>query len=199
MNIFAAIKKAINSDLDKPLNITLDEIQSVINRKPSYKVFETLGIPYNATNNTQVLSEADAPVFSVEGAGRILQIVPVTNNSGSSKYGTVLLTVDGNTVINNKVNYGSSGSDYPGQFIADTFLESGNRSIYTDLFTAGGSIFLSRTASGRGNVETYSDKATGIFNPTGIPFNNGFELRLTQSMSTTVNKTGVIVVYELYE
>lgn len=200
MNIFAAIKKAINSNLDKPLNITLDEIQTSVNRKATRKVVEFVGVPYNATSNAQVLSEADAPIFSVEGSGRILQIIPATNYSGADKYGTVLLHVDGDIAINNRVTYATSASNYPGVYIVDNFLESGNSTIYTDIFTSGGLLYLSRTRSCRANVDTFSDKVTGIFDPNGIPFKNRFELRLTQAMATSATtKVGVIVVYELYE
>lgn len=198
MNILAAIGMCINSNLKKPLDITLNEIQTSINRKATRNVAEVLGVPYNATYNAQILTTADDPIFSVNGSGRILQIIPVTNSSSSDKFGTVLLTVDGNIVINNKVTYAMSASNYPGNYIVDTFLESGNGTIYTDIFSSGGLVYASRSASCRANVDTYSDKSTGIFNPNGIPFNNGFELRLSQSMGeTSVVKTGVIVVYEL--
>lgn len=200
MNIIAAIRMFINSKADKPLDITLDEMQKVVNRKPRYKISEILGIPYNTTHNVQVLSEADDPIFSVEGSGRILQIIPATSYSGADKYGTVLLHVDGDIVINNRVTYATGASNYPGVFIVDNFLESGNQTIYTDMLTSGGLLYLSRSRSCRTNVDTYSDKVNGIFNPTGIPFNDGFELRMTQAMTNSTSyKTGVIVVYELYE
>ena len=200
MNIFAAIKKTINSNLNKPLDITLSEIKTSVGRKPTHKVAEFLGVPYNATYNAQVLTTADEPIFSVNGSGRILRIIPVTKSGSSDKFGTVLLTVDGDIVINNKVTYAMNTSSYPGNYIVDTFLESSTGTIYTDIFTAGGLVYASRTASCRANVDTYSDKSTGIFNPNGIPFNNGFELRLSQAMDEMSNsKTGVIVVYELYE
>ena len=78
MNIFAAIKKAINSNLDKPLNITLDEIKASVGKgnSASRKVKTVVGVPYNATNKSQVLTTNDTPVFSIEGKGRILQILP---------------------------------------------------------------------------------------------------------------------------
>lgn len=201
MNIFAAIKKAINSNLNKPLDVTLGEIQTSVNnvRKASRKVVEMVGIPYNTTTNEQVLTNDDEPIFSVNGSGRILQIVPITNQGAADRYGTVLLNIDGDIVINNRVNYAGSASDRAGNYIADTFLESGTNSIYTDCFASGGSVYASRMRSLRANVDTYSNRTTGVFDPNGIPFNKKFELRLTQAILTDTSKVGVIVVYELYE
>ena len=97
MNIFAAIGMVLNSNLNKPLNITLDEIQESVDNahKVTRYVKTTVGIPYNTTYNKQVISESDSPVFSIEGNGRILQILPICNHNANSRVGTVLLTVDG--------------------------------------------------------------------------------------------------------
>jgi hypothetical protein len=204
MNIFAVVKKAINSNLNKPLDITLDEIQATVNniRKASRKVVEFKNIPYNASSDTQVLTTANEPIFSVSGSGRILQIIPVSNLSGSTgRYGTVLLNVDGDTVINNRITYATGTSDYAGIYIVDTDSGTGgSTSIYTDIFASGGSVYVNRSRTCRANTDTYSNRSTGIYDPNGIPFSNRFDLRVTQAISSSsIDKVGVIVVYELYE
>ena len=205
MNIFAAIKATINSNLKKPLDLTLEEIKTAISEnsggvpKSTRHVVEILGVPYNAETATQVLTTADDPIYSVEGSGRILQIVPATQTS-STRNGTTLLTIDGDIAINNKVNFCGVGSDTSGTYIVDTFFNISAILVYTDIFSAGGGVYAKGSQSFRSNVHTYSDRATGICVPNGIPFKNGFELRLTQAMGSSYeNKSGVIIVYELYD
>lgn len=198
MNIFAAIKKAINSNLDKPLNITLDEIQGSIG-KATRKVKTVVGIPYNATNKSQVLTLNDTPVFSIEGKGRILQILPICNYNANSRVGTVLLTVDGEILLNNGAQYSHPSSDLSGLAIVNNVYYPTNVSVITTAFGASNSHYFGYSMILREDASTFDTHNSAIITLAGIPFKNGFDLRLTQAISTDVNKAGVIVVYELYE
>ena len=199
MNIFAAIKKAINSNLDKPLNITLNEIQTSVNRKAYRKVKTVVGVPYNTTYANQVISESDNPIFSVEGKGRILQILPICNQNANSRVGTVLLTVDDEIILNNKVQYSHSAGDTPGFVIVNNTYDPTNVSVVTTAFGASNSHYFNYSTILREDSSTYDTHSSGIITLTGIPFENGFDIKLTQAVSSDVNKAGVIVVYELYE
>ena len=201
MNIFAAIKKAINSNLDKPLNITLDEIKASVGKgnSASRKVKTVVGVPYNATNKSQVLTTNDTPVFSIEGKGRILQILPICNQNANSRVGTVLLTVDGEIILNNGVQYSHPASDTTGLAIVNNVYYPTNVSVITTAFGASNSHYFGYSMILREDASTFDSHNSAIIALTGIPFENGFDLRLTQAISTDVNKAGVIVVYELYE
>lgn len=202
MNIFAVVKKAINSNLDKPLDVTLGEIhQSVLQKNSPKRIVDSVvGVPYNATHNAQVLSLNDAPVFSVEGSGRILQVIPVSKASVTGvKQGTAFLTVDDEIIINNMIKYASTASNYNGCYIVD-YVDTHLRSaIYSDIFGSSAIYYVSPTDTFFGDVSIFSTTCCSVVAPNGVPFKNGFEIRLTQSASETITDAGVIVVYELYE
>ena len=200
MSIWAEIKKAINSDLNKPLNVTLDEIKAGMSsfRKASRVVANITGVPYNTTYQSQVLTLDDAPIVSVEGAGRILQIIPVVNNvNHATRNGTVLLTVDEEILLNNKVGYSASASDKAGNFIvSDT---SNTIPISTNIFGSHSTFYFSNSPTFVADSSKFFNYNAGLISPVGIPFKYGFELRMSQAMETNTKGVGVIVVYELYE
>lgn len=201
MNIFAAIKKAINSDLDKPLNITLNEIRDSVNNghKITRHVETVVGIPYNATYNSQVINASDEPVFSIEGSGRILQILPVCNQNINSRAGTVLLTVDGETLLNNNARYSYSASDTNGIVIVNDTYNPTTISIVSTAFGASNTYYFGYSTILRNDSSAFDTHYSSIITPIGIPFKNKFDIKLTQAISTDVAKVGVIVIYELYE
>lgn len=203
MNIFAAIKKAINSDLNKPLNVTLAEIQGAVNnsRAASRNVRSAIGVPYNATVDSQVITDNDTALVSVAGAGRILQILPLCDNgNGGTKIGTALLTVDGETVFNAKTIFATMSSELKGLYILNDIDINNSTLIYCDLFSESGIFYIDANTFLKINPENYSRVQSTLIAPQGVPFNNGFELKMTQSVGATANNTlGVVVVYELYE
>lgn len=202
MNIFAAIKKAINSNLDKPLDITLDEIKSDVKslkKTITMNIFAG-GVPYNTTYDQQVLSESDAPLLSIEGTGRILAIIPIVKtSSGATTNGTSLITVDNNIIHNSRVRYSTPSSSQSGILILGPDISS-TTMVYLSAFdtytayhmNASSVKVLSQNAS-------YSGNDTGIIAPYGVPFNQRVDIRLTQATQTDTSKVGVVVVYELYE
>lgn len=199
MSIWAEIKKSINSNLNKPLNITLDEIQTSVNRKATRKVEIVVGVPYNEIYREQVLTINDTPVFSIEGNGRILQILPICNYNYNSRVGTVLLTVDGEIVLNNGAQYSHPSSDNSGMVIVNNTYYPTNISLITTAFGSSNSHYFNYSMILREDASTFDMHNSAIITLTGIPFKNGFDIRLTQTISTDINKAGVIVVYELYE
>lgn len=200
MNIFGAIKKSINSDLTKPLDITLNEIQETINRKATRKVKVITGIPHNTTYNAQVITTTDEPVFSINGSGRILQILPICGQSSTSRYGTVLLSVDGEILLNNQVQYSYSASDTTGYVIVnDTYYPSSNFSTYTTAFGTSTSYYFGYSSILQEDSSTFTKSYKAIISPVGIPFKNNFNLKLTQTAFSDTTKAGVVIVYELYD
>lgn len=201
MNILAAIQMLVNSNPEKPLNVTLDEINDSIGevRKATRKVKTVVGIPYNATNKSQVLTLDDTPVFSIEGHGRILQILPICNQNSNSRVGTVLLTVDGEIILNNGTQYSYPSSDMTGLAIVNNVYHPTNVSVISTAFGASNYHYFGYSMILREDASTFDTHNSAIITLTGIPFKNGFDIRLTQAISTDTNKAGVIVVYELYE
>lgn len=203
MNIFAVVKKAINSNLDKPLNVTLDEIKTDVSKvnKAQYVVSSGLGATYNEVFDTQVLSINDNPIFSVNGAGRIFQVIPVyLGTSSASLKGTALMRIDDKVVFNNQVHFATKTVDNSGYYMLDyiygrtkTIVEVGLSGEKHKIYTYGSGVCM-------GEMVSYGTNNVGIIAPQGVPFVNGFEIRMTQAISNDViQKTGVIVVYELYE
>lgn len=201
MTIFAAIKKAINSNLNKPLDLTLGEIQTSVDaiHDVKRKIKTVVGIPYNATNKEQVITLNDTPVFSVTGKGRILQILPVCNYNANSRVGTVMLSVDGEVVLNNGAQYSHPSSDMTGLAIVNNVYYPTNVSVITTAFGASNTHYFGYSMILREDSSTFDTHNSAIVSLTGIPFVNGFELRLTQAISSDINRAGVIVVYELFE
>lgn len=206
MNIFAVVKKAINSDLNKPLNITLDEIKNSLSSVPSEnkkvvrKVAKVRGIPYNEIYESQVLSLDDEPVLSVKGSGRVLQIFPVfSRNISANKYGTALVTVDDNIIVNNEVRYITTQSGFNGYPLVDCVNTHVGGKFTSDIFGEIKNFFITLSEESIGDSQAFSTKFLSIINPLGIPFKNGFDIRLSQFASETPEDVGVIVVYELYE
>lgn len=199
MNILGAIGKFINSDLHKPLNITLNEIQNSVN-KATRRVKIITGIPYNATYDNQVITTTDEPIVSITGSGRILQILPICNQNSNSRNGTVLLTVDGEILFNNAMRYSYSASDATGHVIVnDTYYTSGSFSVSATAFGSSSSYYFGNTMILQEDSSTFIKSNKSIVSSVGIPFKNNFDIRLTQAISTDTTKAGVIVVYELYE
>lgn len=199
MNIFAAIKKAINSDLNKPLNITLGEIQASVNnvRKASRHVAIVTDIPYNSDVTQQILTTADPAVLSVAGSGRILQMIPICDNS-AKRSGTVLLSIDDEIILNSSVAYSYGASDTLGNMLIaqsnnDTVIRC---AVFSSAYT---SYYFNVYPAIRASAEIFMSSSLTLVSTVGIPFKNGFDLRLTQSVSSTGQKAGVVVVYELYE
>lgn len=203
MNIFGAIKKSINSDLNKPLDVILGEIQRTVDnsRVASRKIRAVVGVPYNETVDNQVINTSDPALLSISGSGRILEIVPLTSEtSGYIKFGTVLLTVDGSIVFNSKTIFGGSLSDYKGIYVLTNTDTHKSTVMYCDLFTDNGTHYVDTNPFLRINLNTYTSVQSTLIAPHGVPFNNGFEIRMTQSSAeTSVDTHGVVVVYELYE
>lgn len=202
MNIFAVVKKAINSNLDKPLNITLDEIKADTGKVGKATRIVTLvkSVPNNATYNAQVLTLDDEALLSVNGSGRILHVLPLANLSGSmGRNGTALITVDDNVIFNNAIQFSFPSSDRQGYSIINQVGYTGNMSINTDSFGSLGSFYFTNSQQFRDDCSTFVASTSGIYAPSGIPFKNKFEIRLTQTMTTDIEKVGVFVVYELYE
>ena len=201
MNIFAALQMLVNSNAKKPLNITLDEIQASVNsvRKATRKIGVVKGITYNTNYDSQVLSVLDEPIISIEGSGRILQIIPVTNTNAGSRLGTVLFTVDGEILLNNRARYCYPASDATGtDIVGDTYYPT-NPSFVSNLFGTSTTFYRGYSAIFREDSNTFATNISSIVTPNGVPFKNGFELRLSQAITTDETKVGVIVVYELYE
>jgi hypothetical protein len=198
MNIFAVVKKCINSNLDKPLNETIEEIKkSTV--KGTRIVESAVGVLYNTTYSSQVLSMNDEPIFSVNGRGRILQIIPVSNkNVTSNVYGTTILTVDDKTLLNNSVEFASTANSYAGKCIVDTEKRE-NTLISVNVFGEDKYCNIVSPNIRLGDVTSFIANRIGIINPNGVSFERGFEIRLSQMVSNTPNDYGVIVVYELYE
>lgn len=201
MNIFAALQMLVNSNPNKPLDIKLDEVQAEVGnlRKATRKVKTIAGVPYNATNKSQVLTTDDTPVFSVEGSGRILQILPICNYNANSRVGTVLLTVDDEIILNNGAQYSHPASDTPGVVIVNNTYYPTSISVVAPVFGSSNSHYFGYSMILRENASTFDTHNSAIISPTGVPFKNGFDLRLTQAITSDTTKVGVIVVYELYE
>lgn len=202
MNIFAVVKKAINSNLNKPLNITLDEIKEMVSTPTiKRKVATATGIPYVKDNNAQVLTTSDTPILSVNGRGRILQIIPVSSNKADNgQTGTTLFSVDGEILLNNGVKFASSG--IAGEYIVNQNVLLNYEYDYVNTLLFGTAIEFwvkaSKTFVG-GNNPAFNIGEFGIIEKDGIPFNQGFDIRMTQDSTNAPEKFGVIVVYELYE
>ena len=201
MNIFAAIKKAINSNLNKPLDITLSEIQDSVNniRRVTYHIETVIGVPYNATHSTQVINTNDDSIFSINGKGRILQVLPICNQNSNSRIGTVLLTVDGEILLNNKVQYSYPASDTTGLAIVNNTYYPTNVSVISTAFGGSNSFYFGYSSILRSDPTTFDTHNSAIITPIGIPFKNNFDIKLTQAITSDINKIGVLVVYELYE
>lgn len=206
MNIFAAIKKAINSNLNKPLNITLDEIKTEINDirgdfcKSTRKVINKIGVPYNTNHTSKVITNSDTPIVSVNGVGRILEIIPVTKyTSSGEKNGTASIIIDGADVLNCPVTYAGKTSDTSGIRLVDYIDNHKNSSFCADIFGNTDYYYVSTTPGVLANPSAFFNKRITLVTPNGIPFKHGFSIRLTQTMSQDITLTGVIVVYELYE
>lgn len=202
MNIFAAIKKAINSNLDKPLNITLDEIKSdvkSVNKITTMNVC-AVGVPYNTTYDKQILSESDAPVLSIEGVGRILAIFPVVKStSGGTTHGTSLITVDNNIIHNSRIRYSSYSTSQAGMAILGPDFTTAT-AVVLNAFDATTAYYInSPTIKVLGHDVAFTSNDTGILTPRGVPFNQKVDIRLTQATQSDTSKAGVVVVYELYE
>lgn len=204
MGIWAEIKKSINSNLNKPLDITLGEIQNTVDkaRVAHRKIEIAYGVPYNATDNAQVLTVNDSPIVSISGAGRILQVIPVsTISTNGMKNGTVLLSVDNEIVFNARVSYCTSVSDLKGYYIL-TNTDNHKRSyMYCDVFSATSLLCVDTYPFLRTNPsDNFANIASTLIEPLGLPFNDGFEIRLSQSAGGGyIDSLGVIVIYELYE
>lgn len=201
MNIFAVVKKAINSNLDKPLNITLDEIKNLVEKptKITRKVKTATGIPYVKDNNAQVLTTDSEPILSVNGRGRILQIIPVSSNKADNgQTGTTLFSVDGEILLNNGVKFSSNGID--GECIVNQTVITSHEYVNTLLFGTAIEFWVKASKMYTGNVNpTFNIGEFGIIAKDGIPFNQGFDIRMTQDSTNAPEKFGVIVVYESYE
>ena len=200
MNIFAAIKKAINSDLDKPLNITLNEIKTDVNNLKNLKrkVVTAVNVPNNSTTASQVLSLSSAPVVSVDGSGRLLHVIPIINASSTGeKTGTGLITVDDEILLNSKVQYADLGTYHKGIALVD--VGNSMTTISSDMFGSPTSFTLTNGTPLFSKINTYSSTVVSVISPNGVPFKNGFKIRLTHATSANTENVGVIVVYELYE
>lgn len=201
MNIFAVVKKSINSNLNKPLDVTLDEIKTLMeSTRVTRKVVTPTGIPYVKDNNAQVLTLDSAPFLSIGGRGRILQIMPVSSQSSdNSMTGTTLLTVDDEIVLNNGVKFASSGID--GECIVNQTVVSSRNTVSSQIFGTAIEFGLKATKMYTGGTNpTFNSGEYAIVAQDGIPFNQGFEIRMTQDASqNNPEKFGIIVVYELYE
>lgn len=200
MSIWAEIKKSINSNLNKPLNITLDEIKSDVTnlKKPLRKVLSVTGVPRNTTYSSQVLTLDDDPIVSIDGIGRIIQVIPIANSSPSNTlYGTTLVTIDDDIVINSEIRYASKSSSGKGSFIID-YTERDDDTCYSSIFGTATGFYLSSGGKVVGESNFINNDAT-LIAPIGVPFLNKFEIRLTQNITTKPEDVGVIVVYELYE
>lgn len=202
MNIFAAIKKAINSNLDKPLNITLDEIKTSVDnvRKATRHMGKVVGIPYNTTTDRQVLNASDAPILSVNGSGRIIQVIPIFFGSPSSAVkGTALISVDDTIIVNTNARFATTSNTYEGYCLIDYTDNRSVARVYSDLSGSVQGYYINNPVHYLGDATNFVNMTGGIIAPNGVPFKNNFELRLTQAVSTSSNTLGVIVVYELYE
>lgn len=199
MNFFAVIKKCINSNLDKPLNVTLDEIRT-LTPKVTHMIESAVGVLYNTTYSAQVLTMDDEPIFSVNGRGRILQIIPVSNkNVTSTVYGTTILTVDDKTVLNNSIEFASTANSYAGKCLVDAVEKRDDTSISVNVFGEDKFCKIVSPNIRLGDVTSFIANRLGIVNPNGVSFERGFELRMSQAVSNTPNDYGVVVVYDLYE
>lgn len=202
MNIFAVVKKCINSNLDKPLNITLDEIKNSLsggsNSSLVYKTITKVGIPYNAISSSKVLTEDDTPIVSVSGRGRIIQIIPMSDKGNTDVRGTTLFTVDGKILLNNNVQFASTG--VAGRYLVDYADHHESDTVYSDIFGKAETYKTAGTGARVGDVISFGSSPRAVIVPNGIAFKNGFELRLTQSyQANSTALFGVIVIYELYE
>lgn len=199
MNIFAVIKKCINSNLDKPLNETLEEIKS-LTPKVTRMVASATGVLYDTNYSSQVLSMDDEPVLSVNGRGRILQIIPVSNkNVTSTVYGTTILTVDDKILLNNSIEFASTANSYAGKYMVDTVEKRNNTNISINVFGANKFCQVESPNIRLGEMDSFIANRLGIIEPNGVSFERGFEIRMSQMVSNTPNDYGVVVVYELYE
>lgn len=203
MNIFAVVKKAINSNLDKPLNITLDEIKSDVANlgKLTRKVVTAVGVPYNSTYNASVLSLDDEPVLSIEGVGRILSILPIIKTpSNSLTVGTALITVDDEIVLNSITRFASTGAGYTGKYLVNYNDNVSYDNVIVDAFDTTSKYYVDSVTTLSLGSPTFSNDLTCIVAPNGLLFKQKVDIRLTQNGNENApNNAGVVVVYELYE
>lgn len=202
MSIWAEIKKSINSDLNKPLDVTLGEIQNAVDksRVARKKVQKVTGIPYNATYTSQVITADDTALISVPGAGRILHILPLSSEAnGGVKFGTVLLTVDNEIAFNGKIIFATSTSEHKGLYVLTNTDNHKSTLIYSDMFSDQGTFYIDVNPFLRINASAYNTVQSTLIEPLGLPFKNGFEIKMTQAFETNTTKYGFVVVYELYE
>ena len=202
MAIWAEIKKAINSNLNKPLDVTLGEIQTSVNNLhvTHRRVQVALGAIYNNTINSRVITETDQPVISVTGKGRILQILPISSDASGSKNGTALFTVDGKITYNGRISYATESQSIPGTYmLTDTDNRKYNY-VVSNIFKSNGAFHMNVYPFLKGDLDDFIGTAVTLIEPFGLPFNNGFEIKLTQNDGQNyVDTLGVLVVYELYE
>ena len=96
--------------------------------------------------------------------------------------------------------FGGAGSDYKGIYVLTDTDNHKSTFMYCDLFDDRGTHYIDVNPSLRINVSTYTSVQSTLIAPHGIPFNDGFEIRMTQSSATTsINTHGFVVVYEIYE
>lgn len=202
MSIWAEIKKSINSNLNKPLDVTLGEIQGAVNnsRVTYKKVQKVIGVPYNADHSNQVITNSDAPLLSVTGKGRILQILPLSSESnGGAKFGTALVTVDNKIVFNGRTIFATLSTENRGLYILTNTDNHKSLMIYCDMFSNSYTFYIDVNPYMRIDTDSYNAIQSTLIEPFGLPFNNGFEIRMTQAFETNETKYGFVVVYELYE
>lgn len=210
MNIFAVVKKAINSNLDKPLDVVLGEIKSAVSNvntkvskvnKARLIVSSELGATYNATVNTHVLRVTDDPLFSVSGVGRIFQVIPVYIGTGTSTLkGTAMMTIDDDVVFNNQVRLCTKTTDNYGFYMVDTVYGRTKTTVEVSLSGEKHTIYTYGSGVCMGSPMDFGTNNVGIIAPQGVPFVDNFKIRMTQSVSNDASQfIGVIVVYELYE
>ena len=200
MNIIAALQMLVNNNPRKPLNEQLDELKDSTQKKCRRIVTNAVGIPYVKATGDQLITLEDNPVLSIEGSGRILQVIPVYKNSPSdNKWGTALLTIDDDIIFNGSIKYAAGSSSYKGYYIVDYTEDHYRSGFSSNIFGAYKSFDLESISVFIGDMITYQSNSTMLVAPLGIPFKNDFKIRMTQSEGTTVDNFGVIVVYELYE
>lgn len=172
MGIWAEIKKAINSDITKPLNVWLSDIQSLVNKnRPWYATYSETGTtlksltsPVSVTSNSdKVLMNFYAPVDGVYVASFTAQYTSNTTDSYTRRftllikdYSTLKLEQEPNTSYANYKQSDTFQSDANKTITisASAFLQGGRRYALYANYNGG------ELSSGKGTVTVNNAKIT---------------------------------------
>ena len=91
------------------------------------------------------------------------------------------------------------GGGFNGHPIVDYTTTHIDNHIVSNIFGENTDYYLEVEEELIGDNQSFGESFQSIITPHGIPFKNGFEIKMTQSTSETPEHSGVIVVYESYD